>query len=61
MIVRFARESQPFTSVVAWPKRGKRFQALLTGRQRYRTPDTMTSAEDGAPTVPVWVARYYNV
>ncbi|MBI4581090.1 MAG: hypothetical protein HY718_15405 [Planctomycetes bacterium] len=48
---------QPFLSVVALPKRGKRLQALLTGRQSDRTTYT-TSAEDGAITFPLWGARH---
>ena len=50
---------QPFTSVVALPKRGQRFKALLTGRQGTRTSYTLSSAEEGELTVPVWISVRY--
>jgi len=53
-------ERQPFTSVVALPKRGARLQALLTGRRGYRTTHTMTSAVEGSITFPLWVACHYR-
>lgn len=47
---------QPFVSIVALPKRGRRLQALLTGRRGYRTTYTMESDEAGDLTFPLWVA-----
>jgi putative transposase len=52
-------DAQPFTSVVALPKRGERLKALLVGRRSYRTAYTMRSAEDGEVTFPLWVACHY--
>lgn len=52
-------DEQPFTSVVALPKRGERLKALLVGRQGYRTTYTMASAEDGEVTFSLWVACHY--
>jgi putative transposase len=50
---------QPFTSIVPVPKRGKTLTALLQGRHSVRTTYTMTSAEDGALTFPLWIAGRY--
>lgn len=52
-------DQQPFSSVVALPKRGARLKALLRGRQSFRTTYTMTSAKDGSITFPLWVACRY--
>jgi putative transposase len=50
---------QPFTSIMPVPKRGKTLTGLLHGRHRVRTTYTMTSAEDGAVTFPLWIAVRY--
>jgi hypothetical protein len=52
-------QQQPFTSVVALPKRGQRLKALLRGRRGYRTTYTMRSPVAGHLTFPVWVACHY--
>jgi putative transposase len=52
-------QPQPFTAIVALPKRGARLQALLTGRQSSCTTYTMRSAAAGAVTFPLWVACRY--
>ncbi len=52
-------DAQPFTSVVALPKRGERLKALLVGRASYRTSYTMRSPEDGELTFPLSVACRY--
>jgi putative transposase len=52
-------DSQPFTSIVPVPKRGKTLTALLHGRHSARTRYTMTSAEDGELTFPLWIAVRY--
>lgn len=57
-ILRYLAE-QPFTSIVALPKRGQRLKALLTGRASYQTTYTMHSAEDGDLTFPLDVACRY--
>jgi len=51
--------AQPFTSIVALPKRGAALRAQLRGRGSFRTTYTMRSAEDGALTFPLWVAVRY--
>ncbi len=50
---------QPFTSIVALPKRGERMKALLRGRSSYRTTYTMVSREDDPFTFDLWVACRY--
>jgi putative transposase len=57
-MLRFLAE-QPFTSIVALPKRGARFKELLAGRQGTRTSYTIRSAEEGELTVPIWIAVRY--
>ncbi|MBI4492513.1 MAG: hypothetical protein HY690_06940 [Chloroflexi bacterium] len=52
-------DEQPFTSIVALPKRGERLKALLVGRKSYRTSYTRRSAEDGEVTFPLYVACRY--
>jgi len=52
-------QARPFVAVVALPKRGARFKALLTGRAGYRTTYTMESAQEGAVTFALWVAVAY--
>lgn len=47
---------QPFTSIVPVPKRGEALKRLLHGRKSVRTTYTMTSAEDGELTFPLWLA-----
>ncbi|MBI3964699.1 MAG: hypothetical protein HY329_03605, partial [Chloroflexi bacterium] len=47
---------QPFLSVVALPKRGQRLKALLVGERDQQTTYTMTSADDGTITFPLWIA-----
>jgi putative transposase len=47
---------QPFTSIVALPKRGGRLRALLHGRQGSRASYTMSSADEGELTFPLWIA-----
>ena len=54
-----ALATQPFRSIVALPKRGRRLTALLTGRVSYRTTYTMRSAEDGDVTFPLLIACRY--
>jgi hypothetical protein len=54
-----ALAAQPFPTIVALPKRGKRLTALLTGRASYRTTYTMHSAEDDAFTFPLYVTCRY--
>jgi putative transposase len=46
---------QPFLSIVPVPKRGEAVKALLHGRKSVRTSYSMTSAEDGELTFPLWV------
>jgi putative transposase len=46
---------QPFTSIVPVPKRGEALGRLLHGRKSLRTSYTMTSAEDGELTFPLWI------
>ncbi|MBI4492982.1 MAG: hypothetical protein HY690_09335 [Chloroflexi bacterium] len=50
---------QPFTPIVALPKRGERLEALLVGRASYRTTYTMRSAKDGEVTFPLYIACRY--
>jgi len=52
-------DSQPFTSIVPVPKRGKTLAGLLHGRHSVRTRYPMTSAEDGELTFPLWIAVRY--
>jgi hypothetical protein len=52
-------QGQPFTSIVALPKRGKALKGLLEGRRGFRTAYTMRSAEEGELTFPLWVACRY--
>jgi hypothetical protein len=52
-------DGQPFTSIVPVPKRGRKLGALLHGRHSVRTTYTMTSAEDGELTFPLWIAVRY--
>jgi len=52
-------EDQPFVSVIALPKRRVRLKAFLAGPRGYRTTYTMSSAEEGALTFPLWVACGY--
>jgi putative transposase len=46
---------QPFTSIVPVPKRGDAVKRLLHGRKSVRASYTMTSAEDGELTFPLWI------
>jgi putative transposase len=52
-------DGQRFTSIVPVPKRGKTLMGLLHGRHRVRTTYTMTSAEEGELTFPLYVAVRY--
>jgi hypothetical protein len=54
-ILRWLAE-QPFLSVVAVPKRGRRLKALLAGSAPIQTTYTMSSADDGDVTFPLWIA-----
>lgn len=47
---------QPFLSIVPVPERSARLKALLRTRRSLRTSYTMTSAEDGELTFPLWIA-----
>lgn len=51
--------AQPFTSVVALPRRGERRKALLVGCASDRTSYTMRRPEDGERTCPLYVACRY--
>jgi hypothetical protein len=53
-ILRWLNE-QPFLSLVPVPKRGDALKRLLHGRKSVRTSYTMTSAEDGELTFPLWI------
>jgi len=57
-VLRFL-DTQPFTAIVALPKRGKTLIAQLAGRSQRKTRYTMRSAEDGELTFPLWVAVRY--
>jgi hypothetical protein len=46
---------QPFLSIVPVPKRGEALGRLLRGRKSMRTSYTMTSAEEGELTFPLWI------
>lgn len=46
---------QPFTSIVPVPRRGEALKGLLRGRKSVRASYTMTSAEDGELTFPLWI------
>jgi hypothetical protein len=52
-------QAQPFVSIVALPKRGASLKARARGRRGYATTYTMTSAEEGRVTFPLWVACTY--
>jgi hypothetical protein len=52
-------QDQPFTAIVPVPKRSKTLTGLLHGRRSVRTTYTMTSAEEGAVTFPLYVAVRY--
>jgi putative transposase len=47
---------QPFISIVPVPKRSEALKRLLHGRKSVRTSYTMTSAEDGELSFPLWIA-----
>jgi hypothetical protein len=51
--------TQPFPSIVALPKRGAALKQLLRSRHCARTSYTMTSADDGELTFPLWIAVRY--
>jgi hypothetical protein len=53
-ILRWLKD-QPFLSIVPVPKRGQALKALLHGRKSVRSSYTMTSAEDGELTFPLWI------
>jgi putative transposase len=57
-VLRFL-QAQPFTAIVALPKRGGVLKAQLCGRGSFRSTYTMRSAEDGELTFPLWVAVRY--
>jgi len=57
-VLRFL-DGQPFTSIVALPKRGAALKAELCGRSSRRSRYSMHSAEDGELTFPLWVAVRY--
>ena len=50
-----ALSDQPFVSIVPVPKRGAELRRLLPRRKSIRTSYTMTSAEDGALSFPLWL------
>jgi putative transposase len=52
-------DGQPFASIVPVPKRGKTLTGLLHGLHSVRTTYTMTSAEEGELTFPLWIAVRY--
>ena len=58
-VLRFL-DGQAFTSIVALPKRGRRFTRLLCGHHSFTTEYTMESAEEGELTFPLWVAVRYT-
>ncbi len=51
---------QPFTSVLAIPKRGKRLKSMLKGKKSFKTTYTMSSPKHGSVEFELWVACRYS-